>query len=450
MAKDLKKDIAQLKKEYIDLESAFQDERECMTRVINALCILAAKDKDLLEEIRIIKALANASERLPIEKMDGATSRLKDRIIAKETESACGGEGQTEAVAAREDLMEACAAMKRVMVVLLEGFYPLTRHLETRASTIHLDCKAFDMDRFRQGAEALLDFLDGLKEEISTDFKYINSAFLTLLEKVKDLERSFAGQFGGDEPIEKIEYYDMKIKGEMSAIVTTFDLHATIDEIKNTVLQKIQNIKQVVAQKKREDLKKARLASENMKLLKERITEADQHAREMTKRAEELKMVAMKDGLTGLYNRTAFDMKIADALRNLEDKGEPFALMLLDVDKFKEINDTFGHVAGDKVLEKVAQSLRETFRETDFIARYGGDEFVVLIEHLSEAMATERLSNFRKNLAKRRFLSYKKGPVDITVSAGISLAEPGDTLEVVLDRADHAMYAEKQGQGKKE
>ncbi|MFZ0448747.1 MAG: GGDEF domain-containing protein [Desulfatiglandaceae bacterium] len=450
MGKDLKKDIARLKKEYIDLEGAFQDERECLSRVINALCILAARDEDLREEIRIIKAMSNSSERLPIEKMDGVTSRLKDQIIAKETESASEGGEQREPADAEKDLIEACMAMKRVMVVLLEGFYPLTRRLETRASTIHLDCKAFEIDRFKQEAEGLLDFLDGLKEKISMDFRYIDSAFLTLLEKVKDLEKTLAGQFGGEEPIRKIEYYDMKINGEMSAIVTSFDLHASIDEIKNTVIRKIQNIKQVVAHKKRDDLKKAQLARENMKLLKERIAEADQHAREMSKRAEELKMVAMKDGLTGLYNRTAFDLKIEGALRTIKDTGEPFSLMLLDVDKFKEINDTFGHVAGDKVLEKVAQSLKETFRETDFIARYGGDEFVVLIEHLSEAMAMERLSNFRRNLAKRRFVSYKKGPVDITVSAGISLAESEDSLESVLDRADRAMYAEKKNQEKRE
>ena len=449
MGKDLKKDIGRLKKEYIDLERAFQDERECLSRVINALCILAARDRDLREEIRVIKAMANSSERLTIEKMDGATSKLKDRIIAKETDSLEDGGDQTRASGDEEKLMEACFAMKRIMAVLLEGFYPLTRHLEDSASTIHLDCKAVEMENFKQESEALLHFLDGLKDKISTDFRYINNAFITLLEKVKELEKILSGQFGGEEPIKKLEYFDMKINGEMNAIVNSFDLQTSIDEIKNTVIRKIQNIKQVVAKKKQEDLKKAHVAQENMKLLQERIAEADDHAREMTKRAEELKMVAMKDGLTGLYNRTAFDMKVRGALKTVEDSGEPFSLMLLDVDRFKEINDTFGHVAGDKVLEKVAQSLRETFRETDFIARYGGDEFVVLIEHLSETMARERLSSFKENLAKRRFVSYKKGPVNITVSAGVSSAERGDSLEDVLERADHAMYAEKQNPGKK-
>jgi diguanylate cyclase len=209
------------------------------------------------------------------------------------------------------------------------------------------------------------------------------------------------------------------------------------------VIRKIQNIKQVVSEKKREDLKRAHMTRENIKMLRERIAEADRYAREMSKKAEELKMVAMKDGLTGLYNRKAFDIKIADALEKARETGAPLTLILLDVDSFKEINDTFGHVAGDKILEKVGQSLRETFRENDFLVRYGGDEFVVLIERLTKEMAQRRVSDFRKNLAKKRFVSREKGEITISVSAGVAAAGSGDTLESMLDRADKAMYSEK-------
>jgi diguanylate cyclase len=119
------------------------------------------------------------------------------------------------------------------------------------------------------------------------------------------------------------------------------------------------------------------------------------------------------------------------------------------VDRFKEINDTFGHLAGDKILEKVGQSLNETFRENDFLARYGGDEFVVLIERLTEKMAHQRIANFRKNLAKKHFVSHKKGEITISVSAGIAVARSEDIPESLLDRADQAMYKEKQSHAQK-
>ena len=152
----------------------------------------------------------------------------------------------------------------------------------------------------------------------------------------------------------------------------------------------------------------------------------------------------MRDGLTGLFSRGAFDSRLSESLKNSQDNEDSFALILFDVDKFKSINDTFGHVAGDKVLKKVAECLEETFRKDDFIARYGGDEFVVLIEQFSEEKARERISNFNKNLKKRRFVSHKAGEIKLSVSAGTTMALKNDTFESLIERADKAMYESKQ------
>lgn len=444
MGKDPKQDIARLRRECLALEQALQEQKECLSKTINVLCVLAARDTSLSEEIDAIRGMVNAPDPLPLRSIEAATSGLKDKILAKGTESPVEKENEA-APSNTEDLLEVCKAIRRLMAVLLEGFYPLTRELEGRASSIHLDCRKIEDIHLKQETEALLEFLEDLKKKIATDFKYINQAFFTLLDKVKDLEKTFSGQQEDREEIERIEYFEMKIHGEMSSIVNSFDIHMAIDEIKKVVIRKIQNIKQLVSQRKVEDLKRAEKARVNMKILRDRIAEATKQAREMSKQAEEFKMVAMKDGPTGLYNRSAFDMRMEDAIRRLGESGEFFTLILLDVDRFKEINDTFGHVAGDKVLEKVAQSFRETFREDDFMARYGGDEFAVIVENMTDRIARQRLSIFRKNLAMKRFVSYKKGRIDITVSAGVAEAQPGDSAQSILDRADQAMYTEKQG-----
>jgi len=449
MGKDLKRELAQLKREYIAFERAMQEEKESLGKIINTLCVLAAKEENLSEEIDAIKSMVNSLEPLQLEKAEEVTSSLKDKILAMESVASEESGEQDLLKNAREETLEACRAIQRIMLILLEGFYPLTRELEAKAAGIHVDCKAVENLRFKEETTALLDFLDGVKEKISGDFKYINEAFLVLLEKVKDLEKTLQAEFGTKEYDKKVEYFEMKINGEVNSIANSFDIHTTIDEIKKVVIQKIQNIKQVVSEKKREDLKRAQIARENMKMLRERIAEADKHAREMSKRAEELKMFAMKDGLTGLYNRKAFDIKIQDTLEKAREAGEPLTVILLDVDRLKEINDTFGHVAGDKILEKVGQTLKETFRENDFLVRYGGDEFVVLIGRLTEKMARQRVLTFRKNLAKKRFISHRKGEITISVSAGIAVARAEDTPESLLDRADQAMYTEKQAGAQK-
>ena len=129
----------------------------------------------------------------------------------------------------------------------------------------------------------------------------------------------------------------------------------------------------------------------------------EKKALKMTIKAARFQKAAMRDGLTGLFSRGAFDNRLNESLKTFREKGNSFALILFDVDKFKSINDTLGHVAGDKVLKKVAECLEETFRKDDFIARYGGDEFVVLIEEFEAQKACERISSFNKNLKKRRF-----------------------------------------------
>jgi len=448
MEKDLKNELSRLKREYIDFERTVQEERESLAKIINTLCYFAAREETLSEDIEAVKSLVNSSETLDPERAEEIVSLLKDKILAGERRAA-KEPGEHEMEHGGEQALKACRAIRRIMVVLLEGFYPLSRELEARAAGIHVDCSALEDLNLEEQASGLLDFLERLKKKISSDFEYINDAFLVLLEKLKDVEKMLHAQFGGEEYDRKVEYFEMKINGEVNSIVTSFDVHTTVDEIKKVVIKKIQNIKEAVSQKNKEDLERVRIARENMKVLQERIALADKQVQEMSRRAEELEMVALKDALTGLYNRKAFDRKIQSALEKVGREGRSLTVILLDVDRFKEINDTFGHVAGDKILEKVGQSLKEAFRENDFLVRYGGDEFVVLIEGMTEKMARQRIAYLRQSLARKRFVSHKKGEITVSVSAGIAVARPADTPASLIDRADKAMYSEKKAHAQK-
>lgn len=155
---------------------------------------------------------------------------------------------------------------------------------------------------------------------------------------------------------------------------------------------------------------------------------------------------AVTDALTGLGNRhwmsDMFERELARAQRG----QAPLCLMMVDVDQFKGTNDRFGHIAGDKILAGVADSLREYLRPTDLLARFGGDEFAVLLPDITLEEATQTAERLRTRIEAE---TKEKPPEPVTVSIGVTAATPDDDLDRLIHRADAAMYdAKDQGRNR--
>ncbi len=150
---------------------------------------------------------------------------------------------------------------------------------------------------------------------------------------------------------------------------------------------------------------------------------------------------ARTDALTGLANRRAFDQKLEEMLVAYRAGGRSFVVALIDVDRFKAINDTFGHQVGDHVLQQLSSSLRTQLGQAIIVARFGGEEFAVILDGPLRA-AAERLNEVRRVIEKQQ-LQADSTRLELTVSAGLS--EPRDDVLVgpILRRADEALYAAK-------
>lgn len=158
---------------------------------------------------------------------------------------------------------------------------------------------------------------------------------------------------------------------------------------------------------------------------------------------EKLEKLAVSDGLTGLYNHRSFQERLANEFKRLERYPGPVSLLLIDIDFFKKVNDTYGHPAGDVVLKGVAGVIREVLRETDFAARYGGEEFAALLLDSGRKMAAQAGERLRAAVAGTTF---KAGPKDIKVTVSIGAASfPSDanTREALIELADKALYKAK-------
>lgn len=159
---------------------------------------------------------------------------------------------------------------------------------------------------------------------------------------------------------------------------------------------------------------------------------------------KELKQEADFDGLTNIYNRQQFDKRIRVELKRHQRHAKHLSLIMLDLDYFKRLNDTYGHLAGDEVLRKVGSILEETVRETDFPARYGGEEFVVILPETNEQQAWLLAERLRKKISKSAF-SYNENKFNVTASIGVASLKPGPLSpgNILVTQADQALYMAK-------
>jgi diguanylate cyclase len=154
---------------------------------------------------------------------------------------------------------------------------------------------------------------------------------------------------------------------------------------------------------------------------------------------------ARTDQLSGVANRKSFEESLTYWLANAERSQQSFALVLCDVDHFKWINDTHGHYAGDCVVGDVGKMLQNCLRGEDFVARYGGDEFVLLLRADDVNAAVAVSERIRKTAERHNFKAARLSEqLAVTFSMGLAMAQRGDTSEVLLKKADEALYKAKE------
>jgi diguanylate cyclase len=150
------------------------------------------------------------------------------------------------------------------------------------------------------------------------------------------------------------------------------------------------------------------------------------------------------DALTGIPNRGSLDNRMTEEINRWKRFRDPVTVLVWDLDRFKNINDTYGHRAGDRVLQEVAKCFAARIRATDVLARFGGEEFVMLLVGTQIADAAKVANELREAVAGLRF-HFRDTPVRVTASCGMTELRDGDTAESVFDRADAALYKAKDG-----
>ncbi len=207
-------------------------------------------------------------------------------------------------------------------------------------------------------------------------------------------------------------------------------------------LHEVQEIRELLLQQTKGLQARTRQMVEDVQQAREQVDDANKKVETLKKQMEKVKQEIIIDPLTRTYNRRAYDEKLKLEMMGYQRYGRPTALVIIDIDHFKQVNDTYGHRTGDGVLRILSDVMKKEIREIDVLARYGGEEFALILPHTPYRNALDVAERIRQKVEVSRF-TYKGKPFSVTISLGVGSLKEDDTLEDYVERVDKALYRAK-------
>jgi len=335
--------------------------------------------------------------------------------------------------------------LKESLIQLLE-WLPLSKQYDPKTTEIKNQLNDLGDEEelkkiFRKIATLITDFQAGLQEELIEVQGFLKKITLRL----KDIE-SHIHQVDRSEKEagENSNHLNESVQHSVNMIRDGVEQAVSLEEIKQSINHRLQVIEKGMNAFIKAEQDRRERSEQHVEKLNKRIVDMKQAVDDLQKRIQEERDKAQVDALTGIPNRLAYDEFIQEEFTRWQRYKQPLSLCIIDIDKFKNVNDTYGHKAGDKVLVTVAELCNSRIRDTDFFSRYGGEEFMLILPQTNLAQAKVVAENLRREVDECSF-HYAQDPVTITVSCGLAEFKKGDTVESVFLRADAALYTAKQG-----
>jgi len=230
---------------------------------------------------------------------------------------------------------------------------------------------------------------------------------------------------------------------EMHKTLNVLNVEKNIHDIRNIITTKLNTISKAIEVKRQSDEIRLQEADSKINELQNNLKTYKLEIIQVREKSESLEKEILLDELTQINNRRAYKLQIKDNLRRYRQNGEKFSLILIDVDHFKQINDNFGHKAGDKCLKELAGLIKSSLRQTDFIARYGGEELIVILDKCDVTSAAKVAEKIRRRIEGTLF-TFQETIIPVTISAGVTAVIDTDAEpETPFIRVDQAMYQAK-------
>lgn len=285
-------------------------------------------------------------------------------------------------------------------------------------------------------AVLMLAVADLGQREFEGYLKQLNERLSTFQNNLQDAHEGYADSMSAAQEL------DSELREQVGGLHSSVQEATDLNSLKEVVGTRLDGLLSTMDQYQRQRGELEHALSGRLQTLVERVASMEQEAKGFRDHIEEQRQKALTDPLTGLPNRAAWDERQELEVARWQRYGGELLMAVLDIDFFKRINDNYGHLAGDKVLKIIATELAKRLRKTDFIARFGGEEFVLLIPGTPLEGAQQLLETLRTAIESCPF-HFKGERVTITLSAGVSAFAAGERAEQVFERADQALYRAK-------
>ena len=330
-----------------------------------------------------------------------------------------------------------------IMIELMERV-PITGQLADDATALKRTLlKASDTAELKPCVAALVQLIQNLRAELQGEIDGLAEFLRTTAQRLQDCEQVMTRSrelhvAASNDAVQLSETVCMDICVLREDVSESEDLEV----VKSMIESKLNSIGDglndfINAQKER-----TTEADGAIELMVHRLKHLEEETKNLRENLAEQHARVLIDPLTGILNRSGYLETAGKQYARWKRYGGAMSLAVIDLDRFKDINDRYGHSAGDKVLTTVVNNLNEKMRESDILCRYGGEEFVLIMPETTARDAVMLLDKLRAHIENCAF-RYKDTPVPVTLSCGIAQFHARDTLEEVFERADRAMYAAK-------
>jgi len=317
-----------------------------------------------------------------------------------------------------------------------------TKKLESITSNLF---KIEDIQDFEGVRENIFSLIFNYISETSQDREKVNAFIRDIVARIFEIEKRLASSYEHTSSLlSSNQGFESILNDEMAGIKNSFDAAESLDDLRVKISTGLSSIEKALQKKQKVDQAISQLAKRSKTSFTSGFAKLKQELQAATKYSEELEKKLNEDQLTGAKNRRAYEKKIEEEMDRFLRYKNIFSLLVIDADKFKNINDTYGHAIGDRCLQEIIKRTRPLLRKSDMLARYGGEEFVVIMPETDTKGAMKVAEKIRQTIEKIEFL-YKEEAVRVTVSIGVSCIKAGDTSPTDLfERADMAVYKAKE------